>query len=95
MEAELMQLSRPAGTRVVGFLTHCTEHASGGSYTKIEHGQADIHRDHAVAGNVQTDCGKFLRNNGTKTRRGFFQRRRLIGMEEGVGREFAYLVLAL
>lgn len=64
-------MSRSAATRVVGFLTHCTEHASGGSYTKVEHGQADIHRDHAVAGNVQADCGKFLRDNGTRKRREF------------------------
>ena len=57
-----MKLPRLGATRAAGLLTHCTENASGGSYTKVEHGQADIHRDHAVAGNVQTDCGKLLRN---------------------------------
>lgn len=36
-------------------LTHGTEHTGRRSHPQVEHGQADVHPDHAVAGDIQTD----------------------------------------
>lgn len=36
-------------------LTHGTEDTGRGSHSQVKHGQADVHPDHAVPGDIQTD----------------------------------------